>query len=383
MLANMNVKTNARRIVFAVTTAAFLLGCGGALASGGDDDDRGKSPEYTHKPFFDDLLLTSYAYGLEMVGQRLRIAKRFTPNINDPLAYQLKRMHGKNFDRFRGTLAERNSALEAELDGALGGVMDAINAGSNATAAIVKAEGLLAQAYDVVIDPAVQKDQIFTSAVLALLLLANDGIAEAYEDAVHEIWGFPNGWASLQRIRVLYAAIEPLASADSRHDADEMFEEIEELYVTPVPPDPFTPEKAEDAEGVAHQLVAIIEKIVDANLYTGRDHEFLAEHLSGVVSGGCKDFAAGKDRIGTESIYAVLDHYRTNISGPLEVLAPEVRLKASQNFPLLVEVEWDFPFIYTGVGIKQVVEDRGLSNTEKCQELVQMFMDASEALDDD
>ena len=149
MLANMNVKTNARRIVFAVTTAAFLLGCGGALASGGDDDDRGKSPEYTHKPFFDDLLLTSYAYGLEMVGQRLRIAKRFTPNINDPLAYQLKRMHGKNFDRFRGTLAERNSALEAELDGALGGVMDAISAGSNATAAIVKAEGLLAQAYDV------------------------------------------------------------------------------------------------------------------------------------------------------------------------------------------------------------------------------------------
>ena len=79
--------------------------------------------------------------------------------------------------------------------------MSAVRGGNDTSVQIAKARALLSEAYDLLIDPALQATPVFTGAVLANMLLANDGVAEAYEDAIHELWGFPNGWGSLQRIR--------------------------------------------------------------------------------------------------------------------------------------------------------------------------------------
>lgn len=327
--------------------------------------------QYTHEPFFESMLRQSHTYGLEMVAQRLRITEAFPPPINKPLGVQLRRMVGKNLARFHGTLAERNPALAAELQAALLQVMKAVDDGRDTAVQIAKARELLAKAYDVLIDPALRVTPVFTAAVLADLLLANDGVAEAYEDAIHELWGFPNGWGSLQRIRVLWADIEPLATESRRFDARAMIAAMEKLYSSPQPPDPFDRGKAEDAEGVAHLMVGIIEEVVDANLYTGRDVPRLATHLSEVVASSCDAYAAGKDALGIEGIYAVLDHYRVNIAGALDLIAPEVRRQGSRLFPRLVETEWDF---------KVEVDNRSLSNAEACLELKAMFLEARSAL---
>ena len=151
-----------------------------------------------------------------------------------------------------------------------------------------------------------------------------------------------------------------------------MIAEMEKLYGSPQPPDPFNKGKAEDAEGFAHLMVSIIEEVVDANLYTGRDVPRLATHLSrSVVGVSCDAYAAGNDALGIEGIYAVLDHYRVNIAGALDLIAPEVRRQGSRLFPRLVKTEWDF---------KVEVDDRSLSNAQACLELKAMFLEARSAL---
>jgi hypothetical protein len=349
------------RLLRSIVTGAFI-------AFVGISESRA---QYANDPFFDSTLRLSHVYGLEMVAQRLRITEAFPPPINEPLGVQLRRMVGKNLDRFHGTLSERNPALAEDLRAALQEVMKAVDGGNDTSVQIAKARALLSESYDTLIEPAIQGTPVFTGAVLANMLLANDGVAEAYEDAIHELWGFPNGWGSLQRIRVLWAEVEPLASEARRYDARLMLAAMEVLYNSPQPPDPFDKGKAEDAEGAAHMMVSIIEEVVDANLYTGRDVPRLATHLSQVVGVSCDAYAAGEDAIGIEGIYAVLDHYRVNIAGALDLIAPEVRKQGSRLFPRLVETEWDF---------KVEVDDRSLSNAQACIELMAMFLEARSAL---
>ena len=349
------------RLLRCVVTGAFIATLGIAESQA----------QYANDPFFESTLRLSHVYGLEMVAQRLRITEAFPPPINEPLGLQLSRMAGKNLDRFHGTLSVRNPALAADLQAALQDVMSAVRGGNDTSVQIAKARALLSEAYDLLIDPALQATPVFTGAVLANMLLANDGVAEAYEDAIHELWGFPNGWGSLQRIRGLWAVIEPLATDARRNDARAMIAEMEKLYGSPQPPDPFNKGKAEDAEGFAHLMVSIIEEVVDANLYTGRDVPRLATHLSAVVGVSCDAYAAGNDALGIEGIYAVLDHYRVNIAGALDLIAPEVRRQGSRLFPRLVETEWDF---------KVEVDDRSLSNAQACLELKAMFLEARSAL---
>ncbi len=95
-----------------------------------------------------------------------------------------------------------------------------------------------------------------------------------------------------------------------------------------------------------------------------------AAAVLGVAAAGAA-MAAGKDALGTEGIYAVLDHYRVNIAGALDLIAPEVRRQGSRLLPRLVEVEWDFIV---------EVDDSSLSNEQARLELREMFLEARIAL---
>ena len=75
--------------------------------------------QHKYDPFFENLLYQSQVYGLEMVSQRLKMAEAFPPPINADLEKQLRRMEQRDFSRFRGTLAERDPTLEANLAAAL------------------------------------------------------------------------------------------------------------------------------------------------------------------------------------------------------------------------------------------------------------------------
>ncbi len=333
----------------------------------------------THKfdPFFENLLFQSQAYGFEMVGQRLNMAQAFAAPVNPALVPQLQRMELRDFARFRGTLAKGNPALEKSLAAALHDVMADVQGGKAVTAEVVKARALLAQAYDVVVDPAVQKTTHFKAAVLANLLMANDGVAEAFEDAIRENWGYPNGWAAVRRVEVLWAEIAPQATPAQRAEGNGVLDVLKSVfYAKPEPKIPFPAEEAEDVEALAIQMVGLIELVGDSYLHTGRDLRRLATHLAAVTTTACEAYERGDDAIGVEGVSAVLDHYRVQLAGTLDLISVNLRQKATQVFPRLVEVEYDF---YEG--FENLPPDtRQVSNAQLCRELVTVFNEAAKDL---
>jgi hypothetical protein len=95
--------------------------------------------EHKNNPFFENLLYHNQVYGIEMVGQRLKMAEAFKPPVPKDLVPQLQRMERRDYARFRGTLAKRQPALEKELAAALRATMVAVEAGKPVTAEVAKA----------------------------------------------------------------------------------------------------------------------------------------------------------------------------------------------------------------------------------------------------
>ena len=333
----------------------------------------------THKydPFFENLLYQNQVYGLEMVGQRLAMATAFQPPVNPALVPQLERMERRDYARFHGTLKERNPQLETQLTAALHDVMVGIQGGKDVAQQAAKARQLLQQASEIIVDKNVRDTPPFKAAVLANLLMANDGVAEAFEDAIRENWGFPNGWASVRRVEVLWKELEPMATPAVREEARSILDLLKNsFYAQPAPKIPFPNEEAEDVEALAHQMVTLIETTVDATLYMGRDLPKLADYLAKVLAPGCDVYAKGNKLVGDEYVHSVLDQYRVNLAGVLDLVAPELRKEAQQQFPRLVEVEYDF---YEG--FENVPPDpRNLTDEQRCRELVNMFTEAKKAL---
>lgn len=351
----------------AVIAAASLAGAAAAQ----------EALQHKHNPFFENLLYHNQVYGIEMVGQRLKMAEAFNPPVPKDLVPQLQRMERRDFARFRGTLAQRQPEMEKSLAAALRAVMAAVEAGKPVAAEVGKARALLGEASKIVVDQKMKDTPENKAAVLANLLIANDGVAEAFEDSIREIWGFPNGWAAVRRVEVLWAEIAPLASPAQRQEAAGIIDLLKNsFYPRPEPKIPFPNEEAEDVESLAHQMISIIESVTDSTLYMGRDFAKLSAYLAEVTTQACKAYAAGQDLVGAEGIHAVLDPYRVNLAGPLGLIAPELRTQATLVFPRLVEVEYDF---YEGFE-KLSPDTRPLSNAQLCGELVTVFTEAHKAL---
>lgn len=335
--------------------------------------------QMTHKydPFFENLLFQSQAYGFEMVGQRIAMAEAFAPPVNPALVPQLQRMELRDFARFQGTLAKRNPALERSLAAALHDVMADVQAGKPVAAEAAKARALLAQAYDVVVDPAMQKTTQFKGVVLANLLMANDGVSEAFEDAIRENWGYPNGWASIRRVEVLWNEIKGQATPAQRAEGDGVIDVLKSVfYSQPEPKIPFPADEANDVEALAIQMVGVIELVTDSTLNTGHDLRRLAIYLAQVTATACDAYDRGDDAIGAEGVSAVLDHYRVQLAGTLDLISQDLRKKATQVIPRLVEVEYDF---YEG--FENLPPDtRPLSHSQLCRELVTVFNNAAKDL---
>lgn len=341
--------------------------------------------QYTHDPFFESMQLLSQAYGLEMAGQRLTLVEAFDPPVAEELSEQIEKMTGPDFARFGGTLAERSPELAVNLLAALRRVVEAVEDGENATALVAAARTLHAEAYDIVIDPSVRAQPAFIGAVLAVLLLGESGVAEGYEEAVEELWEFPNGWAALQRVNTLWTEVEPLATPTRREDGREMIVALNELFPSPEPPETFAGKNPEEAEAPAQRLVGILEEVVDAGLYTGRDMPRLAGHLSEVVAASCQAYAAGNDAMGAEGVYAVYDHYATHLGNLLGLIAPGIHERATGLFDDLIEATDDDDDEHEGDegGGEEAGRDddgAGLPPAEGCRELMEVFREARSAV---
>lgn len=296
------------------------------------------SAQYATEPFFDRMTIQSQAYGLELVSVRLTLVENFDEPPDEEFMELIEDMAGADLRRFEGTLTERNPDLAANLRAALEEIEDTFEAGGDAAALVPAAREMLDQAYDVVIDPAVQEMPDFKAGVLADLLLADGGVAEGYEEAIEEVWAFSNGWAALQRVKVLWGEVAPLAEEQQRIDGEEMVVFLDSIYPSAMPPIPFFG-NPEEAEGPSHRLVGILEVITDAGLYTGRDLGYLASHLSAELGPSCDAYAAGNDLLGVEGVYTIRNHYRKHLRRLLDLVDVDVHTYITERLDGLISDE--------------------------------------------
>ena len=293
--------------------------------------------QFAHEPFFDNAVELSHAYGLESIGLRLDLAAAFAAPYDDELIETIEGVSGPAYQRFGGTLQARDADLAMALSAALHEVEEAVEDGADPAEAIAEARGLLAKAYDVVIPAELRNSAAFKGGVLIQLLLAEEGVAEGYEEAVegNEPWEYPNGWAALQRVKILWDEIKGDASAERLADGQEMLDLLDTLYPQAEPPASLAGLNPEEAEGPAQRLGGIIEDVTNADLYPGRDVSRLVGHLGKLTTAACNVYAQDDD-VAVETIYAVFDLYDANVEKVASMFAAEAQERASEAFEYMI-----------------------------------------------
>jgi hypothetical protein len=293
-------------------------------------------------PFFDDMILQSQGFGLEMVAVRLHAIEQFDP-IPEGLDEVSEGFFEDDLPRFMGTLRAADPFVADGLAEALEAVEEGVEDGEVSLLALAYARAWQAVAYDVLV-PASARTPAYWGAIAADLLLADGGVGEAMEEAIAEgeIWEYPGGWAALQRLEWIWGQLAPLASAEEASFGRQYLDILHELLPTAQIPDVF-PANPEEAEAPAQSLVGVFESVTDASLYTGRDLGFLAGYLADLVAPACELYAAGDDELASETAFAVRPHYRKHLRRLLDLVAPEVHEVAGGILDELVAEEDERP----------------------------------------
>ncbi len=306
------------------------------------------SQRAAHKfePYYEHMLPISQAFGIEMLDARLRVVEAYTTPINADLKQQLANMATKDLGRFYGTLQQKNAALATELKTAVDAVTKAVNDGQPASALAARARPLVANAYTVVIDPALRNNLQFKTALTASLLVAEDGVSEGFEEAVkyNNRQQYPAGWGAWERVEVLWKELTAATTPALASEGTLLMDNMRPFYKTKhLPPDPFPMEDQEELEALSHGMATVLENLADSSLYVGRDMIRLAQTLSEVLTPACADYAAGRDAIATERVYAVLEHFvseASGLSGAVSIMAPDAETRARSLFPRLVTTRY-------------------------------------------
>ncbi len=293
----------------------------------------------TTNPYFDQTVLMSQAFGLEMISRRLTLIDRYT--MSAPLLRQVRKMPHIDFARIHGTLRTRDPQLADEMFQAMWAVIDAAANGGDVPGTMAKMKGILATARDTLISPAFQRTTVYKGALAIDLLLAGDGVAEAFEEAFVDPAEYPNGWVALQRVKQLWAELEPLANEAAKAEARSALAALDTFYPNPVPPASMaaTGHIGEDAEAEAQHLANIIEQVVQADLFPGRDLIRLTEHLTALTGTACVAYDTGEDYIGQETAYAVGHHYGQQLIGLLGIMNPTLNAGIVELLGKLVSVD--------------------------------------------
>ncbi|MGD9740780.1 MAG: hypothetical protein AB7O56_11875 [Bauldia sp.] len=322
-----------RSIRGAVAAGAFAVAVPFATSS---------SAQYANEPFFEWTVVMSQAFGLEMAQIRVNVLDAIEGEVDPDLIEVVEQMAKGDWERFGGTLTERDPALAGELYEHLAAFEELLEEGESADYLIEPTRALLAQAYDLVIDPAIRETAAFKGGVMAQLLLAEGGVAEGFEEAAEEIFAFSMGWGSLQRVKELWADVQGPATDDQKDEANQLLTILDTLYPTVNPPDPFVGFNPEEAEAPSQLFLGIIESATDASLYSGRDLARLSGHLVEVLTPACGQVEAGQIDLAKESFYATADHFlgeTTGLADLLNLFAPELYEEAEAIFPHFVLLE--------------------------------------------
>lgn len=298
------------------------------------------SAQYGNAPFIDRPLETSQAFGLELMTSRFFVLEALDP-VPDEYLEQAEKLLDRDFLRFAGTLAARDAALAEDLQARITELIEAVEAGESVAPVLDEVRDLHARAYAAVIGEERLEQAPFRAAVLADLLLGDDGVAEAYEDAAEdELWEYPNGWGALQRVQELWAGLRSHANAAQVADFEEMIDFLEQVvYPRPAPPEGGIRGDPEEAEGATQRMVGILESVTDADLYPGRDLARLTDSFLAVLEPSCEAYAAGDAAVGAEGVYAVRDPYGEHLGRLLDLIAPDIHEAATGHLDALISSE--------------------------------------------
>lgn len=295
--------------------------------------------QYAAAPHFEWTVLQSQTYGLELVAQRLRVVSAFEASLDDDLLEQVEAMLESDAPRFLGTLGKRDAGLAEALVSALEEVEAQAEEGEDATDAVAEARALLERAYDVVVPIGVRRSPAFVGALISDLSLGEGGVAEGYEEAADdELYEFSSGWAALQRVKELWRQIAWAADAGQRADVQEMLDLLDGVYPTAEPPEAILG-SPEEAEAPSQRLVGLLESVVDASLFPGRDMPALAAHLAEAIAPACGAYERGNDAEALEIVFAVGDLYVKHLAGFLAFMAPEVHEEGAEVIAALTGLE--------------------------------------------
>jgi hypothetical protein len=314
-----------RKPLVTLLATAWLLSSGASFA------------QPVPSPFYNHALALSQAFGLELISARLYAIEALAGDYGDFLE-QAEKLLGRDFRRFGGSLAASDAALAAELEAALAAVIDDVEAGRDAAGSVAVARAAQARAYATLISSDVRNSTGFVAMTVADLLLQDDGVAEAYEDAADdELWEYPNGFGALQRVKAIWRGeLASSASDEQREDIEEMITFLEQVVYTDVrPPEAITGDP-EEAEAATQRMAGILESMSGSDLYPARDLGRLAEHLAGMLTPACAAYAAGNDTVAVETIYAVRNPYRKNLRRLLDLIAPEIHAPAAAHLDALI-----------------------------------------------
>ena len=324
---------------FVRTFAVGIIAVG--AAAGAFAQVRAADPAAAAKPepFYEHTLDLSRAFGLGMVERRLALVERY-----QPLAYELfveiAEMATADFGRFSGALRAKDAALQAEVFAALWGVVKAVQTATDVPASIATARDLIARSKALVIDPALLRNEAFRAAMAVDLLVAGEGVGEAFEEMFISPWQYANGVVALERVKEHWAAMEGRAGETPKSEGRAAIAMLDDLYRTPAPPDVrerrLTPE---DAEAPAQRLAGIIEEVVGADLFPGRDFVRLAKHIHAQTREACRAYDNAEDDFADEMIYAVGHHYGNQLAAFLELTEPQLHAGIVELMGLLVEVD--------------------------------------------
>jgi hypothetical protein len=290
------------------------------------------SAQYSGAPFFTQPLVQSQAFGLEMALQRLAALEVAGDAVeeDDDWGEVIEGLEA-DLGRFIGTLAAADADLAEAVEEAVEEVEEAYESGTGLAAAIAEAREALTAAYAIIVPAEVQADPAFVAGLITDMSLGDIGVGEGYEEAIEdELPAYTLGYVALERVTVLWDQIAGGASDQQRADVDEMLEFIGTLYPTPTIDEAIVG-NPEEAEAPVHRIIGVLETIVDAELYPGRDMATLAGHLPEQLAAACAAYEAGDNALGKEITIAVGYRYlNADLGDFMEFMAPEVHEEAAE-----------------------------------------------------
>jgi len=299
-----------------------LLGAGAFVATA----TAASAQQYAHEPYFEWPVVASQAYGLEMIAVRLNALEAIEPPYARDFIEVVEQMAKADFARFAGTLSERDRDLAADFQEVLAYFEEELEEGRNPASMLPTAREMLADAYDLLIDPALRETPEFKGIVAAQLMLGP--IAEGYEEAVEgEVWAYTLGWSGLQRFKELWADLQSAASPQQLDEINQIVTFLDTIYDDPAPMIPWVGGNPEEAEAPAQLATGILEAVMNTAFFSGRDLPRLATHLAAVAGPGCEAYAVHNELLGTEIMMVVGDHYlgeRTGMADLVMLFNPDL-----------------------------------------------------------